>query len=89
MAFYFYVLCSETTGHFYVGHTGNLSRRIFEHNHNRTPSTRNRGPWTLFYSEEFSTRSGAARREREVKHMKSRRYIEELARASRRDREGR
>jgi putative endonuclease len=89
MTFYFYVLQSETTGRFYIGHTENLSKRIFEHNNKRTPSTKNRGPWVLFHSEEYPTRSEAARRERHVKGMKSRGYIEALARASRSDREGR
>ena len=89
MIYYFYVLQSESTGRFYTGHTENLSKRILEHNNKRTPSTRNRGPWVLFHSEEYPTRSDAMRREREVKSMKSRGYIEALARASRSDREGR
>ncbi len=83
MPYHFYVLRSETTGRFYVGHTENLTRRIFEHNNNRTPSIKNRGPWTLFHSEEYPTRSEASQRERYVKRMKSHHYIEALARASR------
>jgi putative endonuclease len=89
MAYYFYVLQSETTGSFYTGHTENLQKRVFEHNNRRTISTKNRGPWVLFYSEEYLTRAEAAKREREVKRMKSRGYIQALARASRSDREGR
>ena len=89
MAYYFYVLRSQTTGRFYTGHSENLTRRIFQHNNNRTVSIKNRGPWELFYSEEYPTRSEAARRERHVKRMKSHAYIEELAGASRSDREGR
>ena len=89
MAYYFYVLRSQTTGRFYTGHTENLTRRIFQHNNNRTVSIKNRGPWELFYSEEYPTRGEAAQRERHVKRMKSHAYIEELARASRSDREGR
>ena len=83
MPYHFYVLQSKTTGRFYVGHTENLVRRICEHNNNRTPSIKNRGPWVLFYCEEYGTRSEAARRERDVKRMKSHAYIEALARASR------
>ena len=83
MPFYTYVLRSKSSGRFYVGHTENLTKRIFEHNNERTPSIRNRGPWELFHSELFPTRSEAARREREIKRMKSRLYIESLARASR------
>ncbi len=89
MPFHRYILQSSSTGRFYVGHTQNLFFRLQEHIDGRTPSTRGRGPWTLFYSEEFSTRAEASRRERQVKQMKSRAWIEQLARASRSDREGR
>ena len=83
MAFHTYILQSQSTGAFYIGHTENLTKRIFEHNNNRTRSIKNRGPWKLFHSEVFGTRSEAARRERYIKRMKSRTFIEELARASR------
>ena len=83
MPFRCYILKSQSTGRFYVGHTENLTKRIFEHNNNRTPSIKNRGPWELFYSEAFETRSEAAQRERQIKSMKSRHFIESLARASR------
>jgi len=83
MSFCTYVLRSQTTGRFYVGHTENLRKRIFEHNNNRTWSIKNRGPWELYHAETFETRSEASARERQIKKMKSRRYIEELVRASR------
>jgi putative endonuclease len=83
MPFHAYVLQSETTGRFYIGHTENLTKRIFEHNNNRTPSIRNRGPWKLVHAEEYATRAEAARRERQIKKMKSRKWIENLTRASR------
>ena len=83
MVFHTYVLKSQSTGRFYIGHTENLTKRIFEHNNNRTPSIRNREPWELFYSEGFATRSEAMHRERQLKKMKSHAYIESLAGASR------
>jgi len=83
MPFCAYVLRSQSTGRFYVGHTENLTKRIFEHNDQRTLSIKNRGPWELCYSEAFETRSEASRRERQIKSMKSRHYIEALVRASR------
>ena len=89
MAYYFYVLRSQTTGRFYLGHTENMVRRIFQHNNNRTVSIKNRGRWELFYSEEYPTRAEAAQWERYMKRMKSHVYIEGLTRASRSDREGR
>ena len=83
MSFYAYVIRSQTTGRYYVGHTENLQKRIFEHNHNRTTSIKHRGSWELYYSEVFETRSEASARERQIKRMKSRRYIEALVGASR------
>ncbi len=83
MPFNMYILRSASTGKFYVGRTENLTKRLFEHNRNRTHSIRNRGPWKLVYSEEFPTRSEAGRRERQVKRMKSHKWIEQLVRASR------
>ena len=78
MTFHVYILCSVSSGRFYVGHTENLAKRLLEHNGNRVPSTKNRGPWELAHSEEYATRSEAAQREQQIKKMKSRRWIEGL-----------
>jgi putative endonuclease len=83
MAYYAYVLRSISTGRFYIGHSGNLARRLADHNRNHTISIKNRGPWELIYSEEFATRAEAASRERQMKRMKSHRWVEQVARASR------
>ncbi|MGH9774183.1 MAG: GIY-YIG nuclease family protein [Candidatus Acidiferrales bacterium] len=83
MAFFTYILRSKSTGRFYVGHTENLQKRVFEHNNDRTVSIKNRGPWELAYSEEFTTRLDAIQRERQIKNMKSHAWIERLVRASR------
>jgi len=66
-----------------------LPQRLQEHNNGRTPSTRGRHPWELYYAEEYPTRGEAARRERQIKGMKSRSQIEQLAGASRQGRESR
>ena len=89
MSYHLYVLQRSSTGRFYVGHTRDLANRLQEHRDGRVSSTRGRGPWELFYTEEFSSRSEASRRERQIKQLKSHAHIEELARASRSDREGR
>ncbi len=83
MSYHMYILQSVSTGRFYVGHTESLNKRIAEHNNNRTTSIKNRGPWVLVYTEEFATRGEASRREREIKRMKSHRWIEQVVRASR------
>jgi len=63
MAFYVYILQSETTGRFYVGQTEHLAERVAYHNSNYSLALRNRGPWKLVYREEFHTRRDAVRRE--------------------------
>jgi putative endonuclease len=77
--FWTYII-QNPAGRFYVGHTDNLSARL--KNHNRTDKirgkfTRKNGPWTLLWSQEYSDRSSAMRREREIKSWKSARLIRE------------
>ena len=74
--YFVYVLQSQPTGHFYTGSTSNLEQRIVQHNSGVTRSTKNRGPWQLVYSEPWSSRSEAIRRE---KFLKSGRGREELS----------
>jgi putative endonuclease len=83
MIFHVYILRSQSTGQFYVGQTENLTKRVFEHNNNRTPSIKNRGLWELVHAEAFDSRAEAMRRGRQIKKMKSRQWIERLVRASR------
>jgi len=77
-----YILKSASTSQFYIGHTDNLERRISEHNDPSYEGTqytkRHRGPWKCVYTEEYETRSLAIIREKQIKHKKSRKYIEYL-----------
>jgi len=78
-----YILQSQTSGRFYVGQTHDVKARLAYHNSNWSKSLKNRGPWTLRYTEPYATRSEAVRRERQIKSWKDRRMIERLVRASR------
>ena len=78
MAYWMYILQSESSGQYYVGHTNNLQDRLRRHNASRTLANKGRGPWRLVHSEEFTTRPAAAARERVIKAQKSRQYIESL-----------
>ena len=77
-----YILRSESTGRYYIGHTDNLDRRLSQHNdanyHGSNHTKRNKGPWICVYTESFGTRSEAMKREKEIKGKKSRSYIESL-----------
>jgi putative endonuclease len=59
VAFYVYILRSESTSRFYVGHTEDLGLRLAEHNGNGSRYTRNRGSWVLVHAEEHDTRAKA------------------------------
>ena len=82
MAYFVYILQSESTSQYYIGHTDDLDRRIYQHNdaeyHGSKHTKRNKGPWTCVYTEEFTTRSEAMKREKEMKAKKSKKYIEYL-----------
>ncbi|HBC87301.1 MAG TPA: hypothetical protein DCZ94_10130 [Lentisphaeria bacterium] len=78
--FYLYILQSESTGRFYVGHTEDLENRLLEHNRGESKSTRNRGPWRPVYSETFQNRADAQRREYEIKSKKSSESIKRIIR---------
>ncbi|MBT8490576.1 MAG: GIY-YIG nuclease family protein [Deltaproteobacteria bacterium] len=80
--FYVYILQSDSTGRFYIGHTNNLDRRLAEHNEssnkNSLTTKRFKGPWQLVHSEQFATRSEAMIREKQIKSWKSRAAINNL-----------
>lgn len=67
MFFYVYVLHSKLSDTFYVGYTGNLIRRVKEHNLGLNQSTKPYRPWTLACYEAYRNRDDAKRRERYLK----------------------
>src|ERR1043165_6490109 len=71
-----YILYSQKCDKYYVGSTGDLLRRLSEHNSRTGHFTTSCAPWKVVYSETFSTRREAVSREREIKSKKSRTYIE-------------
>ncbi len=78
MSYYTYVIRSVKNSSFYVGSTEDLMLRLSRHNDGWTRSTRARRPWKLVYFEEYGTKTKALDREREIKRMKSRKYIRDL-----------
>ncbi len=75
--FWVYVL-ENRRGMFYVGQTEHLAERVQDHN--RTDCfeghfTRKNGPWKLVWSEAHASRSSAMLRERQIKRMKSAKWM--------------
>ena len=77
--FWVYIL-ENLQGRFYTGHTDDLLRRLQEHSSQQkvgTKYTHKQGPWKLVWSEEHSDRSSAMQREKQIKKMKSAKWIRE------------
>jgi putative endonuclease len=70
-----YILESEKSKKWYIGHSNDLKRRIQEHNHGQTKSTKNKGPWKLIFKREFKNRSEALDFEFVLKKLKNKHYI--------------
>ena len=73
--FYVYVLISESDKNFYIGYTGDLKRRIQEHNNGESRSTKYRRPLTLVYYEACLTQKDALHREKYLKSTYGHRYL--------------
>ncbi len=76
--YYTYILRSTYDGSLYIGYTHNLEERLWEHNTGSTRYTSRKRPWKLVYSEIFTTKQEAIRRERYLKNLKSKRFLEKL-----------
>lgn len=75
MFFYVYVLQSIQHEELYVGYTGNLIKRVKEHNQGKNQSTKRYLPWKLIYYEACLIIEDAKRRERYFKTSQGRRLL--------------
>ena len=78
MPFVVYIIYSPSLNQYYVGHTENITDRLYRHNHSGSKATKKAKDWVLKYTETFPVRSAAMKREQEIKGKKSRKYIEYL-----------
>ena len=76
--FYVYILFSESLNRYYIGSTQSIDTRLKKHLQSHKGFTAKAKDWLLVHSEAFETRTGAVRRERQIKKWKSRRMIEKL-----------
>lgn len=73
--FYVYVLKSEKDGNNYVGFTGNLRKRLNEHEKGLVKSTANRQPLKLIYFEACLNQQDTTKREKYLKTSWGKRYL--------------
>ncbi|MGN6637652.1 MAG: GIY-YIG nuclease family protein [Mucilaginibacter sp.] len=69
--FYTYILRSQKNGKYYIGHTADLTERLYRHNNGIVKDTRGKGPWEYVYYETYLSKSEANNRELYIKSMKS------------------
>lgn len=67
--YWVYFLYSKKAGNVYVGCTGNLKKRLKEHQNGLVESTKDRRPLILIHSEKYSALSLVRRREKYLKSL--------------------
>jgi putative endonuclease len=76
--FFVYILQSVLNGRFYIGYSESPERRLAVHNAGKVKSTKPYRPWKKVYLESYGSEIEAMRREKALKAMKSRIYIQTL-----------
>jgi putative endonuclease len=64
---YVYAIASEVRNYIYVGLTSDVERRVSQHNGGRERTTRAYRPFRVILVEEYSSRTAARAREKELK----------------------
>ena len=74
-----YVLYSKNFNKIYIGYTSDLIQRFYSHNYLGTKDwTKNFRPWYVVYTEVFESKSGAMKREKELKSFQGREFIKKI-----------
>ncbi|MBN1819665.1 MAG: GIY-YIG nuclease family protein [Prolixibacteraceae bacterium] len=73
-----YILRSEKDGSYYIGYTSDLEQRVEYHNTGKSRYTSRKMPWKVVYTEEFTTKSDAIKRERFLKKQRNHSFYEQL-----------
>ena len=77
MVYYVYVL-KNNQGRHYIGSTKDIKLRLKQHNQNCVTATKNRGPYSLIYQEQFDNKTIARKRENEIKSFKGNSVFKKL-----------
>jgi putative endonuclease len=70
MAHWVYILQSLKDNRYYIGETSDVEKRLSFHNEGKQRSTRKRIPFKIIYTEEYTSRVQALKRERQIKSWK-------------------
>jgi len=75
--YYAYMLRSLKDGKYYYGSAENIAVRLNQHNGGKVRYSKGHRPYRLQYSEEYSTRAEAVRREKFFKSIAGYRWLRE------------
>ena len=78
MEYFFYILYSASLDRYYTGYTADMVERLKKHNAKHKGFTGKADDWIMVYSEKYSDKESAQKREKQVKGWKSRKMIENL-----------
>jgi len=80
MPFFVYILQSQSSGRYYCGQTIDIDRRLQQHNDPDCYLIKTTkvfpGPWALVWKTEFQTRKEAMAKERTIKNIGIKRFLE-------------
>jgi putative endonuclease len=76
--YYLYILHSTVNGKYYIGVSSNVVKRVSEHNHGNSRSTKSGKPWKVIHKECFEDFRLAYAREKKLKALKKRAAIERI-----------
>ncbi|MDQ1284306.1 MAG: putative endonuclease [Patescibacteria group bacterium] len=68
--YYVYLIKSKKKDSFYIGCTGDLRKRLEEHNSGKSTYTKDKRPWEVRYYEAFFSKDDAFQREKQLKRHK-------------------
>ena len=68
--YFVYILRSQKDGRYYIGSTRDVEARLIFHNNGLQRSTKSRIPLILVYSETFTNKLDALKREKQIKAYK-------------------
>ncbi|MEK7461000.1 MAG: GIY-YIG nuclease family protein [Patescibacteria group bacterium] len=76
--YYIYILSSLIKRKSYVGCTDDLERRLSEHNSAKNYFTKRHIPWKIIYTESFSEKAEALKREKYFKSSSGRKRLKQI-----------
>ena len=78
MYYYTYILHSQKLSKYYVGYSDDVENRLKKHLTNHKGFTGKAKDWIVVYTESYTTKEEARKRELQIKGWKSKRMIEKL-----------